>query len=124
MVVGGPVGRLDAALTSGPMPFSTSLPPRNRTDSTRPFGHRRPRAMYDRSHRRALGRTRGHRLTRDAGRYVVVGQYSNVGPASFQTRTLTSTRSTLRCVDAGQRCRHVYRSIQVMAPLRPAVPLG
>lgn len=56
----------------------------------------------------------GMRLTRDAGRYVVVGQYTDGGPASFNPhRDLNQKHLEVRGCwgsDAG----HVFRSVQVL----------
>lgn len=59
--------------------------------------------------------TEGMRLTRDAGRYVVVGQYTDAGttvvnPHLELNRKHLDVRGCWGC-DAG----HVYRSVQVMA---------
>lgn len=57
----------------------------------------------------------GMRLTRDAGRYVVVGQYTNVGEATFNPHLdLNQKHLDIRgCW--GSDVGHVYRSVQVMA---------
>lgn len=57
----------------------------------------------------------GMRLTRDAGRYVVVGQYTNAGDATFNPHLdLNQKHLDIRGCwgsDAG----HVYRSVRVMS---------
>lgn len=57
----------------------------------------------------------GMRLTRDAGTYVVVGQYTNVGDATFNPHLdLNQKHLTIRgCW--GSDVGHVYRSVLVMA---------
>lgn len=57
----------------------------------------------------------GMRLTRDAGRYVVVGQYTNAGPAEINPHLdLNQKHLDLRgCW--GSDVGHVYRAVQVLA---------
>ncbi|MBK9943272.1 MAG: zinc-binding dehydrogenase [Kouleothrix sp.] len=57
----------------------------------------------------------GMRLTRDAGRYVVVGQYTNAGAVPFNPHLdLNQKHLELRgCW--GSDVGHVYRSVQVLA---------
>lgn len=57
----------------------------------------------------------GMRLTRDAGRYVVVGQYTDGGPAQFNPHLdLNQKHLDLRgCW--GSNASHVYRAVQVLA---------
>ena len=57
----------------------------------------------------------GMRLTRDAGRYVVVGQYSDVGPASFNPHLDLNQKHLEVRGCWGSDVGHVYRSVQVMA---------
>jgi threonine dehydrogenase-like Zn-dependent dehydrogenase len=57
----------------------------------------------------------GMRLTRDAGRYVVVGQYTDAGRATFNPH-LDLNRKHLDVRGCwGSDVGHVYRSVQVMA---------
>ena len=64
----------------------------------------------------------GMRLTRDAGRYVVVGQYTNVGDATFNPHLdLNQKHLDIRgCW--GSDVGHVYRSVQVMAKYSKQFP--
>lgn len=57
----------------------------------------------------------GMRMTRDAGRYVVVGQYTNAGEVSFNPH-LDLNRKHLDVRGCwGSDVGHVHRSVQVMA---------
>lgn len=64
----------------------------------------------------------GMRLTRDAGRYVVVGQYTDAGAASFNPHLdLNQKHLTLRgCW--GSDVSHVYRAVQVLARYHTRFP--
>jgi L-iditol 2-dehydrogenase len=55
------------------------------------------------------------RLTRDAGRYVVVGQYTNVGDATFNPHLDLNQKHLEIRGCWGSDVGHVYRSVQVMA---------
>ncbi len=55
------------------------------------------------------------RLTRDAGRSVVAGQYSDAGPASFNPHLDLNQKHLEVRGCWGSDVGHVYRSIQVMA---------
>ncbi|GAA4012036.1 zinc-binding dehydrogenase [Allokutzneria multivorans] len=57
----------------------------------------------------------GMRLTRDAGRYVVVGQYSNVGDASFNPHLDLNQKHLDVRGCWGSDVGHVFRSVQVVA---------
>lgn len=64
----------------------------------------------------------GMRLTRDAGRYVVVGQYTNAGPAEINPHLdLNQKHLDLRgCW--GSDVGHVYRAVQVLARYHTRFP--
>jgi threonine dehydrogenase-like Zn-dependent dehydrogenase len=57
----------------------------------------------------------GMRLTRDAGRYVVVGQYTNAGEATFNPHLDLNQKHLEIRGCWGSDVGHVYRSVQVMA---------
>ncbi|MDN5796246.1 MAG: zinc-binding dehydrogenase [Intrasporangium sp.] len=57
----------------------------------------------------------GMRLTRDAGRYVVVGQYTNAGEATFNPHLDLNPKHLDVRGCWGSDVGHVYRSVQVMA---------
>ncbi|MCP3805049.1 zinc-binding dehydrogenase [Allokutzneria sp. A3M-2-11 16] len=57
----------------------------------------------------------GMRLTRDAGRYVVVGQYTNAGDASLNPHLDLNQKHLDVQGCWGSDTGHVYRSVQVIA---------
>jgi L-iditol 2-dehydrogenase len=57
----------------------------------------------------------GMRLTRDAGRYVVVGQYTNAGDATFNPHLDVNQKHLDVRGCWGSDVGHLYRSVQVMA---------
>jgi L-iditol 2-dehydrogenase len=62
------------------------------------------------------------RLTRDAGRYVVVGQYTDAGPATFNPH-LDLNRKHLDVRGCwGSDVSHVYRAVQVLARYHTRFP--
>jgi len=64
----------------------------------------------------------GMRLTRDAGRYVVVGQYTDAGPTSFNPH-LDLNRKHLDVRGCwGSDAGHVWRAVRVMARYRGLFP--
>jgi threonine dehydrogenase-like Zn-dependent dehydrogenase len=57
----------------------------------------------------------GMRLTRDAGRYIVVGQYTNVGDTSFNPHLDLNQKHLEIRGCWGSDVGHLYRSVRVMA---------
>lgn len=57
----------------------------------------------------------GMRLTRDAGRYAVVGQYTNAGEAMFNPHLDLNQKHLDVRGCWGSDAGHVYRAVQVMA---------
>jgi L-iditol 2-dehydrogenase len=55
------------------------------------------------------------RLTRDAGRYVVVGQYTDVGVATFNPHLDLNQKHLDVRGCWGSDVGHLYRSVRVMA---------
>ncbi|MFD5828579.1 zinc-binding dehydrogenase [Lentzea sp. NPDC060358] len=64
----------------------------------------------------------GMRLTRDAGRYVVVGQYTNAGDATFNPHLDLNQKHLDVRGCWGSDVGHVYRSVQVMAKYASRFP--
>ncbi|MEU7467517.1 zinc-binding dehydrogenase [Streptomyces sp. NPDC044984] len=64
----------------------------------------------------------GMRLTRDAGRYVVVGQYTDAGPASFNPHLDLNQKHLDVRGCWGSDVGHLYRAVQVMARYRDRFP--
>ncbi|WP_217145775.1 zinc-binding dehydrogenase [Streptomyces sp. AC627_RSS907] len=60
----------------------------------------------------------GMRLTRDAGRYVVVGQYTDAGAASFNPHLDLNQKHLDVRGCWGSDAGHLYRAVQVMARYR------
>ena len=117
IVVGGPEVRLAAATRFG-------------ADTTIDIARRRPTSGSRPSASRPSGRgadvtieatgvpaavPEGMRLTRDAGRYVVVGQYTDAGDASFNPHLDLNQKHLHIRGCWGSDVGHVYRSVQVMA---------
>ena len=64
----------------------------------------------------------GMRMTRDAGRYIVVGQYTDAGPAEFNPH-LDLNRKHLDVRGCwGSDVSHVYRAVQVLARYHTRFP--
>ena len=64
----------------------------------------------------------GMRLTRDAGRYVVVGQYTDAGDATFNPHLDLNQKHLEIRGCWGSDVGHVYRGVQVMARYRRQFP--
>jgi L-iditol 2-dehydrogenase len=64
----------------------------------------------------------GMRLTRDAGRYMIAGQYTDAGPAEFNPH-LDLNRKHLDVRGCwGSDVSHVYRAVQVLARYHTRFP--
>ena len=64
----------------------------------------------------------GMRLTRDGGRYVVVGQYTDAGPASFNPHLDLNQKHLDVRGCWGSDASHVYRAVQVLARYHTRFP--
>lgn len=64
----------------------------------------------------------GMRLTRDAGRYVVVGQYTDAGPAEFNPHSDLNRKHLEIRGCWGSDVSHVYRAIGVLARYHTRFP--
>jgi len=64
----------------------------------------------------------GMRLTRDAGRYVVVGQYTNAGEVSFNPHLDLNQKHLDVRGCWGSDTGHVYRAVQVLARYHTRFP--
>ncbi|HEX6291242.1 MAG TPA: zinc-binding dehydrogenase [Herpetosiphonaceae bacterium] len=64
----------------------------------------------------------GMRLTRDAGRYVVVGQYTNVGSVAFNPHLDLNQKHLDVRGCWGSDVSHVYRAVQVLARYHTRFP--
>lgn len=117
IVVGGPPLRLEMAQRAG----ADAIIDIGETDSAQ-----RHTALLDLTHGRgadvtieatgvAAAVTEGMRLTRDAGRYVVVGQYTDAGLASFNPHLDLNQKHLDVRGCWGSDVGHVYRAVQVLA---------
>jgi len=64
----------------------------------------------------------GMRLTRDAGRYVVVGQYTDAGPAAFNPHLDLNQKHLDVRGCWGSDTSHVYRAVRVLARYHTRFP--
>ena len=64
----------------------------------------------------------GMRLTRDAGVYVVVGQYTDAGPVEFNPHHDLNRKHLDVRATWGIDLSHQYKSLQVLARFRDAFP--
>ncbi|WP_202918200.1 zinc-binding dehydrogenase [Streptomyces cavernae] len=64
----------------------------------------------------------GMRFTRDAGRYVVVGQYTDAGPATFNPHLDLNQKHLDVRGCWGSDVGHLYRAVRVMARYRQQFP--
>ena len=117
IVVGGPAVRLDAATRFGADAVIDigSTTPQERLAAVRDATQGRGADVTIEATGAPGAVPEGMRLTRDAGRYVVVGQYTDAGDATFNPhRDLNQKHLEIRgCW--GSDVGHVYRSVQVMA---------
>ena len=117
IVIGGPALRLQAAARLG-------------ADATIDIAHTTPEErqahIRDLTHGRGADVTieatgvpdavpEGMRLTRDAGRYVVVGQYTDVGSATFNPHLDLNQKHLDVRGCWGSDVGHLYRAVRVMA---------
>ncbi|RKN12259.1 alcohol dehydrogenase [Streptomyces radicis] len=124
IVIGGPKARLDAATRFGAdavIDIGTTTPAARHAAILEATGGRGADVTIE-----ATGVPsavpEGMRLTRDAGRYVVVGQYTNAGEAAFNPHLdLNQKHLDIRgCW--GSDVGHMYRAVQVMARYRRQFP--
>lgn len=117
VVVGGPQVRLDAAQSFGVDAVLDigSTSEQERLDAVRAVTGGRGADVTIEATGVPSAVPEGMRLTRDAGRYVVVGQYSDAGPASFNPHLDLNQKHLEVRGCWGSDVGHVYRSIQVMA---------
>lgn len=117
IVVGGPQIRLDAATRFGAdvvIDIGTTTPGARQAAIREVTGGRGADVTIE-----ATGVPsavpEGMRLTRDAGRYVMVGQYTNAGEAAFNPHLDLNQKHLDVRGCWGSDAGHVYRAIQVMA---------
>ncbi|MDH2425655.1 zinc-binding dehydrogenase [Sphaerisporangium sp. TRM90804] len=117
IVVGGPEARLDAAARFGAdavVDIATTTPEERLAAVRDATGGRGADVTIE-----ATGAPEavpeGMRLTRDAGRYVVVGQYTDAGAATFNPHLDLNQKHLDVRGCWGSDVGHVYRSVRVMS---------
>ncbi|MEU7632920.1 zinc-binding dehydrogenase [Nocardia sp. NPDC049220] len=117
IVVGGPEVRLRAATRFGADAVIdiAETTPRERLEAIRDMTRGRGADVTIEATGVASAVAEGMRITRDAGRYVVVGQYTNVGDTAFNPHLdLNQKHLDIRgCW--GSDVGHMYRAVRVMA---------
>jgi L-iditol 2-dehydrogenase len=117
IVVGGPEVRLDAATRFGADAVIDigSTTPEERLAAVRDATQGRGADVTIEATGAPGAVPEGMRLTRDAGRYVVVGQYTDAGDATFNPHLDLNQKHLEIRGCWGSDVGHVYRSVQVMA---------
>ncbi|WP_211233216.1 zinc-binding dehydrogenase [Solirubrobacter soli] len=113
IVIGGPEVRLEAARTLGA--DVTIALDEDRVERVRELTHGRGADVTIEATGVPSAVPEGMRMTRDAGRYVVVGQYTNVGEATFNPHLDLNQKHLEIRGCWGSDVGHVYRAIKVMA---------
>lgn len=124
IVVGGPELRLSAARRFGVDVTIDigSTSPEERLDTIRALTGGRGADVTIEATGVPAAVPEGMRLTRDAGRYVVVGQYTNVGEAIFNPHLDLNQKHLEIRGCWGSDVGHVYRSVQVMSKYATQFP--
>jgi threonine dehydrogenase-like Zn-dependent dehydrogenase len=117
IVVGGPAIRLEAARRFGADAVIdiAGTTPDDRLDRIRELTGGRGADVTLEATGVPSAVPEGMRLTRDAGRYVVVGQYTDVGTATFNPHLDLNQKHLDVRGCWGSDVGHVYRSVRVMA---------
>jgi threonine dehydrogenase-like Zn-dependent dehydrogenase len=124
VVVGGPPLRLEMAARSGADAVIDigQMDAGERLDAVRSMTGGRGADVTIEATGVAEAVPEGMRLTRDAGRYVVVGQYTDAGPVEFNPH-LDLNRKHLDVRGCwGSDVSHVYRAVQVLARYHTRFP--
>jgi threonine dehydrogenase-like Zn-dependent dehydrogenase len=124
IVVGGPQLRLEMATRSGADTVLdiAAIDAAGRLEAVRALTGGRGADVTIEATGVASAVPEGMRLTRDAGRYVVVGQYTDAGTAEFNPH-LDLNRKHLDVRGCwGSDLSHVYRAVQVLARYHTRFP--
>ena len=124
IVVGGPPLRLDMASRSGADEVLDigDMDAAERIEAVRSMTNGRGADVTIEATGVAAAVPEGMRMTRDAGRYVVVGQYTDAGPVEFNPH-LDLNRKHLDVMGCwGSDVSHVYRAVQVLARYHTRFP--
>jgi threonine dehydrogenase-like Zn-dependent dehydrogenase len=124
IVVGGPTLRLEMAARSGADEVIDigEMDAAARLEAVRSMTNGRGADVTIEATGVAAAVPEGMRMTRDAGRYVVVGQYTDAGPVEFNPH-LDLNRKHLEVRGCwGSDVSHVYRAVQVLARYHTRFP--
>jgi threonine dehydrogenase-like Zn-dependent dehydrogenase len=114
IVIGGPELRLTAATRLG-ADVTIGLDEGDRAERVRELTHGRGADVTIEATGVPEAVPEGMRLTRDAGRYVVVGQYTDVGEATFNPHLDLNQKHLEIRGCWGSDVGHLYRALKVMA---------
>jgi L-iditol 2-dehydrogenase len=117
IVIGGPANRLEAATRLGAdVTIDIAGPtPEERAELVRGLTGGRGADVTIEATGAPAAVPEGMRLTRDAGRYVVVGQYTDVGETTFSPHLDLNQKHLEIRGCWGSDVGHVYRAVKVMA---------
>jgi threonine dehydrogenase-like Zn-dependent dehydrogenase len=124
IVVGGPPLRLDMATRSGAdavLDIGTT-DAADRLDAVRSLSGGRGADVTIEATGVAGAVPEGMRMTRDAGRYVVVGQYTDAGPVEINPHLDINKKNLDVRGCWGSDVSHFYRSVQVLARYHKQFP--
>ncbi len=117
ILIGGPQVRLQAAMRFGvdQVIDISSTTPEERVEAVRQATRGRGADVTIEATGVPDAVPEGMRLTRDAGRYIVVGQYTNAGATTFNPHLDLNQKHLDVRGCWGSDAGHVYRSVRVMA---------
>jgi L-iditol 2-dehydrogenase len=114
IVIGGPAIRLEAARTLG-ADVVIGLDEPDRVERVRELTHGRGADVTIEATGVSAAVPEGMRMTRDAGRYVVVGQYTDAGDTTFNPHLDLNQKHLEIRGCWGSDVGHLYRAVKVMA---------
>lgn len=124
IVVGAPAGRLETALRLGAdqVVDIETLGPAERVARVRGLSDGRGADITIEATGNPQAVLEGMQMTRDAGVYVVVGQYTDAGPVQLNPHHDLNRKHLDVRATWGIDASHLYRSLQVLARFRDALP--
>ncbi len=124
MVIGGPTLRLDMALRAGADAVINiaETTEAERREAVLELTNGRGADITVEAAGMAAAVPEGMRLTRDAGRYVVVGQYTNAGSVEFNPHLDLNQKHLDVRGCWGSDAGHVYRALRVLARYHTRFP--
>jgi L-iditol 2-dehydrogenase len=116
-VIGDPQNRLDTALAFGAdqVLSVSSTTPQQRVDWVRSLSHRRGTDVTIEATGVPAAISEGMQMTRDGGRYVIAGQYTDAGNISINPHADINKKHLEIRGCWGSDFSHFYRMIQVLA---------